>query len=283
MRIADIAVSAALAMGVGCTAAEAAQPAASGASPHADWNGYWLMDPGGAPRGAMLMYDPKNAYLEPDPSPGGLGFGPIGGTRLTAVPYKPEYQKRYDEIVERAKKGEATDTVAVGCRPYGMPRVMAGAPYGPEIVVLPELVVMVTDVETRMIYTDGRGHPSGDDANWTWDGHSVGRWEGDTLVVDTVNIYAGNYDQTNPPHSDQIHVVERLRLVDANTLQNEIRVEDPVMLTRPYTVTRIYKRSPVKWPNKAYTNCGPEENVSLEGGAQNVILPSERAGGAPGR
>jgi hypothetical protein len=246
------------------------------ASPGSNWNGYWQMDPSGGPRAAQLMFDPKHAYIEPDPSPGGLSFGPVAGSKLTEIPYKPEYQRAYDEIVRKTKEGLATDSVAAGCRPYGMPRVMSGVPYGPEIIVLPELVVMISDVDTRMIHTDGRKHPTGDDVDFSWNGHSIGHWEGETLVVDTVSIYAGNYDQTNPLHSDQIHVMERLRLVDNNTLQNDITVEDPVMLTRPWHVTRIYKRSPIKWPNKGYSNCGPDESVDMVGGHQNVILPSER-------
>jgi hypothetical protein len=89
-------------------------------------------------------------------------------------------------------------------------------------------------------------------------------------------MYAGNYDQTNAPHSDQMHVTERLHLLDHDTLQNDITVEDPVMLVRPWQVTRIYKRSPLKWPDKAISKCGPDESVDMVGGHQNLILPSEK-------
>jgi hypothetical protein len=246
------------------------------ANPGSDWNGSWRMDPSGGPRGALIMFDPKHAYLEPDPAPGDISFGPMPGSKLTDVPYKPDYQRAYDQIVQKTKEGLATDGLAVGCRPYGMPRVMSGNPYGFEMIVLPELVAMVFDVDTRMIHTDGRKHPAGDDVSYTWEGHSIGHWEGTTLLIDTVAMYAGNYDQTNAPHSDQIHVTERLHLLDHDTMQDDITVEDPVMLVRPWQVTRIYKRSPIKWPDKAISNCGPDDSVEMVGGHQNLILPSER-------
>jgi len=245
-----------------------------------DWNGAWVgggPPPGvTVPRGAAGMFDPEHVYVEPDPSDGGLAFGPMPGTKLTGVPYKPEYQKLYDDIVKATKEGTATDTVAAGCQPYGMPRIMGGAPGPGTFILLPEVLFIVADVETRMIFLDGRQHPTGDDINMTWDGHSIGHWEGDTLVVDTMHIYAGNYDQTNPPHSDQIHVVERIRQIDANTLENEMTIEDPVMLTRPWKVTKLYRRSPTKFPDKTYSNCGPHEVVDMSNGFQNLLLPSER-------
>jgi hypothetical protein len=241
-----------------------------------DFTGAWDMT-GGDYR---LMFDPAHAYLEPDPAGevGGLDFGPRGGSHLTAIPYKPEYQKEYMERVAQAKAGVSSDRVGLGCRPYGMPRVMSASPYGPQFVYSPSQIVILLADETRRVFMDGRPHPTGDLAVHTWDGHSVGRWEGDTLVIDTVNVLEGNYEQSDARHSDQIHVVERIRMIDERTLENQMTIEDPVMFTRPWVVTRQYRRSADRIPNLVNGNCGPDEQIDMSSGAQSIILPSERDG-----
>jgi hypothetical protein len=225
--------------------------------------------------GARLMFDPAHAYVEPDPAGevGGFDFGPIAGSYLTDIPYKPEFRSEYAATVARTKAGLASDPVGAGCRPYGMPRVMSATPYGPSFLITPEIIVILLGDETRRIYMDARPHPGGDDAVSSWEGHSVGRWDGEMLVIDTASIYAGNYDQSNARHSDQIHVVELIRQIDQNTLENQITVEDPVMLTEPWTVHKQYKRARTRYPNVSASNCGPEQQVDLIGGAQVPRLP----------
>ncbi len=250
--------------------APASRPSRSATLP--DWNGAWDQDWQG---GAFAMFDPLHVYKEPDSST----VAPVGvtpGDYLTDIPLRPEYKKQYMDVVAKQKQGESPDTVGVGCRSYGMPRAMFGTPGGPQIFMTPEVVAMIGDVDVRMIYTDGRPHPTGDDAIDTWDGHSIGHWEGDTLVVDTVNVFPGNYDQTGAAHSGQIHIVERLRLLDHDTLQDQMTIEDPVTLERPWTVVRRFKRHKSKWPNKVYTNCGRENDIDFSNGYQSIILPSER-------
>ena len=66
--------------------------------------------------------------------------------------------------------------------------------------------------------------------------------EGKTLVVDTVNMIAGYFDETPAPFSDQVHLVERLRLIDVNILEDQVTVRDPVMLEKPWVVTRYFRR-----------------------------------------
>jgi hypothetical protein len=101
--------------------------------------------------------------------------------------------------------------------------------------------------QTRRIYTDGREHP-GPDLQWPRVmGHSVGKWEGQTLVIDTVWTKEGIYDRSGAPHSDQLHLLERITKTDPETLTVAMTVEDPVMFTRPWQVTRRFKKSPKKW------------------------------------
>jgi hypothetical protein len=121
------------------------------------------------------------------------------------------------------------------------------------IVIKPENIAL-----PRRIYLDGRGHPR--DLEPSWMGHSVGRWEGDVLVVDTVgtngrtrgmNGVGSNAqvssDDRNPrlPVSDQLHLVERLQLVaDGEILEDEMTITDPKNYTSPFTVKHYWQRRP---------------------------------------
>ena len=110
-----------------------------------------------------------------------------------------------------------------------------------QIVQTPKLVVMLTETyhSFRIIPTDGRKHR--DEVPPSYRGDSVGHWEGDTLVVDETNFADTNWmfaEGNASFHSDALHIVERYRRVDANTIEVEARVEDPKVLTGPWTVPR---------------------------------------------
>ena len=88
----------------------------------------------------------------------------------------------------------------------------------------------------RQIFMDGRKHP--EDPSPTWYGHSIGRWEGDTLVVDTIGLNDRFWlDSGGTPHTEKLHLVERYTRPDFNTLRRAVTVEDPGAFTRPFTVT----------------------------------------------
>ena len=124
------------------------------------------------------------------------------------------------------------------CVPPGGPRMMV-TPYPMEIVQLPEQqrILMIFEGAThiwREIHMDGRQHPSGDALNPTYLGHSIGRWEGDTLVVDITNLDDSTWLSDNGLiHSDKTHVIERFRR-EGDTLHYEVSVEDPVVLAEPW-------------------------------------------------
>jgi hypothetical protein len=86
-------------------------------------------------------------------------------------------------------------------------------------------------------------------------GLSSGRWEGQTLVVETIWMKEGAFDRTGAPHSDQLHMMERFTRTDANTITAQMTIEDPVMFTKPWNVTRHYKKSPKKWENVRGSYC----------------------------
>ena len=128
------------------------------------------------------------------------------------------------------------------CLPPGGPRMMA-TPYQMEIIQQPEHKRIIMNFEGathiwREIYMDGRPHPQGDALNPTYLGHSVGRWESDTLVVDVVGFNEGTWiDYYGHPHTDRLHVVERISRPNKRTLRYEATIDDPGAYTRPWTVT----------------------------------------------
>ena len=127
------------------------------------------------------------------------------------------------------------------CMPPSGPRLMT-TPFPMEIIQLPaqKRIVMIYEGGAhvwRIIYMDGRPHPQGEQLNPSWLGHSVGHWEGDTLVVDVVGYNEGNWiDMVGDPHTDQLHVVERFTRKDLYTLRYEATLDDPGAYTEPWTI-----------------------------------------------
>jgi hypothetical protein len=97
------------------------------------------------------------------------------------------------------------------------------------------------------IYTDGRAHPAEGDYWPTYTGDSVGHWEGDALVVDTIGIKSDGdtiIDRTGLVLSESMHIVMRLRKTDEQTLEANLRIEDPAALTAAWEVVKRYRRVP---------------------------------------
>jgi hypothetical protein len=137
------------------------------------------------------------------------------------------------------------------CIPPGIPRTML-QPFPWEIVQARDRVIMIFEYQSlvRQIFTDGRGHPK--DLNPTYMGNSIGRYEGDTLVVDAVGFNDKTWlDPKGLPHSDALHVVERIRRVDHDTLQDDYTIDDPKAYTKTWTAQKIFKLKP-DWQIQEY-------------------------------
>jgi hypothetical protein len=153
-----------------------------------------------------------------------------------------------------------TTVNAVGCFPPGTPRIYL-QPFPMEIVQTPARVLMIFEFNhfIRQIWTDGRGHNT--DLGPTWFGDSIGHWEGDTLVVDTIGLNDKTWiDRAGHPHSDQLHVVERMRRPEPNTLQVGLTIEDPKAYTRPWGGQVTFQLHPT-W-NVTEMVC--EDNVNFD-------------------
>ncbi len=184
------------------------------------------------------------------PMGGGRGADPkIAPPPATPITLKPEYAKAYDARraadAEATKRGQPTATPAGGCLPYGMPRMMTVASYPIEILQTPGQVTIVTEAfsEVRRVYLDQPQLPI-DEVPPGYYGHSVGRWDGDALVVDTVGIKESVLSYNMLPHSDQMRITERIRLITPDVLHDQITISDPVVLEKPFTYTLGYRRLP---------------------------------------
>src|ERR1700674_1533922 len=132
----------------------------------------------------------------------------------------------------------------LACLPHGIPRLMF-VPLPMEIFLVPGKVLMYQEAgnQLRQIHMD-RQHPKEFDT-LTYNGDSVGKWDGDTLVVDTVGFNDITWlDHVGLPHSEALHVVERIRRVDHDTLQDDFTIEDTKAFTKPWKAQQIYKLKP---------------------------------------
>jgi hypothetical protein len=200
--------------------------------------------------------------------PGQRGpFVPPPPPQLT--PAYAEKLKAYNDA--RAKGGEQ-DTPAANCVPPGMPEIM-GQPYPIQIMFGPGQISIQAEAyqQIRHIYTDGRGHP--DDPDDTYNGNSIGHWEGDTLVVDTVAFtpdtpLGQNYGLR---HSEKMHIVERMRLTDPDTLQIVTTISDPEALLQPIVSTRTFKRHR-DWTISEYVCEQNNRNLVDDSGRAGIVL-----------
>ncbi len=187
-------------------------------------------------------------------------------------PYNAEWEAKYLGKLADNKAGKPTDPTA-SCRPGGMPRIMT-SPYPMEFMIQADLTVVLHELssQVRRIFTDGRPHPAADDLDPTYMGHSIGYWEGDTLVVDTVGLVGHTvYDVTAAPHSDQLHLTERIRRISPTQMEDVITVTDPVAFTRPWTVHRHYDLKS-DWQIREYVCEDNNRNPILPDGTTGLLL-----------
>jgi hypothetical protein len=170
----------------------------------------------------------------------GIRIDPAG----SQPPYNPEYAARFKAAMDARARGEEVNDPTSRCLPPGMPRIMV-ATYPLEILQTPGQVTIIAEwsSQVRRIFTDGRKHPEPDRLDPTFNGHSIGRWDGQTLVVDTVGIHGHtSFDATPLTHSDRMTVSERIRLVNKDLLEDVITITDPGAFTKPWVITRRYAR-----------------------------------------
>jgi len=192
-------------------------PARRMADGHPDLQGFWMP----VPLTKFLL------NLAADMKPGEIPLTPWG---------RALYQERIDN--------NGKDHPGVRCLPSGIPEKDT-IPDGLKIVQTPDLVVFLHDSRTifRQIFTDGRPLPK--NAQPTWQGYSVGKWDGDTLVVDTIGQNGRTWlDMRGLPGTEDLHVIERFHRPTIGSMQIKVTIEDPKAYTRPWDVNMAWTLVP---------------------------------------
>jgi hypothetical protein len=158
----------------------------------------------------------------------------------TDIGVEPAYQPWAKELWQKRRMDtNKDDDPATWCLPNGPVR-MTNVPY--KIVQTPKLVVLLSEGNThsyRRFFLDGRAHNLDLEPN-SWTGDSVAKWEGDTLVVDTIGFNDRTWlDDTGKPHSEELHVIERYRRPEAGRLEINYTIEDSKALTKPLSFQRV--------------------------------------------
>jgi hypothetical protein len=206
-----------------------------------NWTGFWDL-----PNGFLEAYRGPAGISGPSRG-GGEGRGAVNvplAQRPTRVPeMKSPYKERYEALLKQAAAGTLPDPGAL-CLPQGMPGMM-GAIYGMEILQTPKIIAISSEFKagTRRIWMDEKTHPAADELEETFVGHSIGRWEGDVLVVDTVGIRAdvGLGGRPPLPHSSKMRIIERFRQTAPGMLVDEITFDDSEAYVASWTETRSYR------------------------------------------
>jgi hypothetical protein len=224
-------VAALFAAALGAGAAQAGQAPAAAAEPSY---------PAANPKG-------KYSALDKLPDWGGVWvLARATGTPTRQPPqlkgeYLAEYEAWRKEV--RENNGLARKRFS-NCMPPGMPNMLGTGQYPVEFLFTPGRVTTHHEawMQWRSIFTDGRPHP--DDWDGGIFGHSIGHWEGETLVIDTVGIKTVTELGQGARHSDKLHITERVSLdpKDKDTLLWQVTMVDPEALEKPYTLTHTFKR-----------------------------------------
>jgi len=154
--------------------------------------------------------------------------------KIIDVPFQPWAKEVYESRLANLQKDDPEGR----CLPPGIPRMMA-TPFPFQIFQLPDRVLFVYEGGAhvwRVIFTDGRAHSK--DPNPSFLGESIGRWEGDTLVVDAIGFNDETWlDQDGHPHTEDLRVIERYTRIDEMTLHYEATIDDPKAYTKKWTTS----------------------------------------------
>ncbi len=246
-----------------------------------DWSGQWE-NVGATPSPDGGFYEPLEQVLSE------LTWSP---------PLTPETQAAVDTVVAAQRK--AREAMRQGIDPggavtactFGYPTLMLESPLMFEILPTPsETALIFSSREIRHVYTDGREHPGKDDLWPTPWGDSIGHWEGETLVIDTIAVrsafpgrqrvmviaFGGIEDaQTIAFLSPEARFTERIRMTDEDLLENQITIVDPANLTAPWHMTRTYRRVE-NIHRMVYEDCEGEERNPIVDGKFTLTPPSSR-------
>jgi hypothetical protein len=194
------------------------------------------------PRTAMTGSWNRYPEIDEKPLPGFPPAAPIPPPPLKAE-YRAKWEAHRKELADAEAAGKPLYTNYTGCMPDGMPAMMMGM-FPMEVLQTPGQVTIIQEAynQVRRIYMNSE-LPAYDEAEPLFWGHSSGKWEGDTLVVTTIGIKE-DVRFRDMPHSNQMRIVERIRMLSDTMMEDVVTVTDPVTLDGPWTWKWMYKRLP---------------------------------------
>jgi hypothetical protein len=203
-----------------------------------NWTGFWV------PVGGLL-----DAYHGPSGVEGRPGG--VATNTAQADPTMPEMKSPYKEQLEglltRAKNGEELPDKPAACFPPGMPKMMVMI-YGMEVLQTPKIIALTSEYQaaSRRIWMDLKDHPAADELEETYTGHSIGHWDGDTLVVDTVGIRpdVSYFRHVEMSHSRKTRIAERFHQTAPDTLVDDMTLIDPDVFVKPWIKSFTYHYRP---------------------------------------
>jgi hypothetical protein len=210
--------------------AERPVPRAANGKP--DLSGIWVAT------GAILLFEGEEAFAAARAADAAAGRPP--GNSGEPLPYKPEAEAQRQYYLSR----QGIDDPMARCLLTGVPRINF-RPLPFEIIQQPDRIVMLYEIHHafRFIPTDGRGVP--EDAEPSYLGESVGRWDGDTLVVDVTSFNDKTWiSGVGTIHTEDLHVTERYTRDSYDTIRYEATLEDPAVFTKPATIRETFRLRP---------------------------------------
>ena len=167
--------------------------------------------------------------------------------RSNPAPWTPEVAAKIRELNARENAGRPKG-LFTNCLPEAMPSWMLISHNALEVLFTPGRVTMLGESDgnrLRRIYTDGRTHPAEPDPSFH--GHSIGRWDGDVLFVDTIGVLPQTFiavsEAVGVPNNGDLHVVERIHLAGADVLADDLEIAAPHVFTHPWKTTRTFRRA----------------------------------------
>ena len=197
-----------------------------------DLSGVWETNQGRRGRGPAPVAAEGTGELPPS----GSIFGNVGDQVQGGAPYQPWAA----ELVKKRMADNSKDNPDAHCLPMGVMQ-MTSHPYPKKIIQTPTQVILIYEgsgTTVREVFLDGRPLPKAEDVEPWWNGYSVGRWEGDTLVVETIGFMDDGWlDVRGSPFTSAGKMTERFRRPTYGSLAIEVTIEDPKAYTKPFTAT----------------------------------------------
>ncbi|MGA9883966.1 MAG: hypothetical protein WBQ34_09635 [Candidatus Acidiferrales bacterium] len=171
-----------------------------------------------------------------------LDFGPVPGAPEEAPMLTPTAEAQLKINLADEAKDAPPPSESANCLPPGMPTIMF-QPYDVEFLFTPGRVTIIQEayMQVRRVFTDGRGHPANLDP--TFNGNSIGHWEGDTLVIDTVGLgHRTPLGYHELMHGPRLHLVERIHLTSPDKMEDDMTLIDPDVLAKPWHEAHTFTR-----------------------------------------